>query len=136
MQQIRILISENETLRYMLAAIAAQGIVIALLTAVYAVTTESSLIYLILGLIIGVAVSIFMTIHLAYTIEAAVELSEKAATGKMRSQLAVRYVVACAAIIVCGVFKFASPITCIIGIFTMKFSAYIAQFMLKRKHKE
>ena len=76
------------------------------------------------GLWFGVAIAIFMAIHMKRSIEDALDLGEDAGVKHMRKGYGTRMAVVAVAVIVILISKLGNPITLVIGILPLKFSAY------------
>ena len=120
-QNIMITLRENKTLREMLVGIGASGILAVILCLIF----SKDPIYLIIGLAAGILGAVFMAVHMAYTIEDAVELPEKAATNYVRKMTFIRYVVACALVIGIGVTDIGHPVMTVLGLLLLKAGAYM-----------
>ena len=87
-----------------------------------------------LGLLIGVALALFMAVHMALTIDEAVSAgSEKAARMKGISGSMFRYVVLFIVLSAMAYFGFGDALAAFIGVLGLKISAYIQPFLLRRK---
>ena len=76
------------------------------------------------GLWFGVAIAIFMAIHMKRSIEDSLDLGEDAGVKHMRKGYGTRMAVVAVAVIVILISKLGNPITLVIGILPLKFSAY------------
>ena len=84
-----------------------------------------------LGLFIGVILAVVMALHMAYTLDAAINLGEGGATKVMQKHNLLRYGVV---VLVCGVVmvtKIANPLAVFLGIMTLKVAAYFEPFTHK-----
>lgn len=131
MQQIKILLYENETLRFLMLGVAISNVIIAIPVSIF----SHDRIYNLIGLLIGFIIAEAMSIHMAYSIEEAIDYGENGAQKKMRSSSIIRYVCECAGVVLCAVLKIGDPIFCILGIFTLKLGVYIAHPLLRYKHR-
>lgn len=84
-----------------------------------------------LGLFIGVILAAVMALHMAYTLDAAINLGEGGAIKVMQKHNLLRYGVV---VLVCGVVmvtKIANPLAVFLGIMTLKVAAYFEPFTHK-----
>ncbi|MBQ7065513.1 MAG: ATP synthase subunit I [Lachnospiraceae bacterium] len=84
-----------------------------------------------LGLFIGVILAVVMALHMAYTLDAAINLGEGGAIKVMQKHNLLRYGVV---VLVCGVVmvtKIANPLAVFLGIMTLKVAAYFEPFTHK-----
>lgn len=84
-----------------------------------------------LGLFIGVLLAAFMALHMAYTLDAALNLGEAGATKVMQKHNLLRYGVV---VLVCGIVmvtELANPLAVFLGIMTLKVAAYLEPFTHK-----
>ena len=77
------------------------------------------------GLWAGIFVACFMAIHMQRSIEDELDLGEEGATSHARSAYVARMVVSLLVIGLVIWFKWGNPITLVIGIATLKISAYL-----------
>ena len=77
-----------------------------------------------IGLWFGVAIACFMAIHMKRTIEDSLDLGEEAGVKHMRKGYGTRMAVVAVAVIGILISKLGNPITLVIGILPLKFSAY------------
>ena len=84
-----------------------------------------------IGLWFGIAIACFMAVHMKRTIEDALDLGEEGGVKHMRKGYGTRMAVVAVAVIVILIFELGNPITLVIGILPLKFSAY-AQPMIHR----
>lgn len=120
-QNIMITLRENKTLQEMLAGIGIAGVIGIALCLIF----SKDPVYLIIGLLAGLLGAAFMVIHMAYTIEDAVLLSEKDATNYIRKMTFIRYGVACVLVVGIGVTDVGHPVMCVIGLLLLKAGAYM-----------
>lgn len=98
--------------------------------AVLLIFTERKL-YHTIGLLIGFALCIILSVSIADSLDAAVELDEKGAKAYIQKKASLRYLIVCAVIIVLAIFDFANPLTCFAGLMGLKIGAYIQPFTHK-----
>lgn len=77
-----------------------------------------------IGLWFGIAIACFMAVHMKRSIEDALDLGEEDGVKHMRKGYGVRMTVVAVAVIVILISKIGNPITLVIGILPLKFSAY------------
>ena len=121
LQNILITLRENKTLQEMLAGIGAAGILAVILCLIF----SKDPLYLITGLLAGILGAAFMAVHMAYTIEDAVMLSEKDAAAYSRKMTFIRYGIACILVVGIGVSDIGHPVMTVIGLLLLKAGAYM-----------
>ena len=77
-----------------------------------------------IGLWCGVAIACFMAVHMKRSIEDALDLGEEGGVKHMRKSYGTRMAVVAVAVIGILISKLGNPITLVIGILPLKFSAY------------
>lgn len=90
------------------------------------------------GLWLGVAAAIAGAGHMYYVLDNALELGEKAATGRIRKGHAIRFMLTAAAFLGIYFLKIGSLTAFFLGLITLKFSAYLQPWMheiLNKKKK-
>lgn len=83
------------------------------------------------GLLIGILLAALMALHMAYTLDAAMNLGEEGAVKVMQKHNLLRYGVV---VLVCGVVmvtEIANPLAVFLGIMTLKVAAYLEPFTHK-----
>lgn len=120
-------IRNNRTLVELMAGAAVYCILCEVLLLIF---TERRL-YHSIGLIIGFAVCIALSISIADSLDVAVELDEKSAKAYIQKKASLRYVLVCAVIIILAIFDFGNPLTCFAGVIGLKIGAYIQPFVHK-----
>ena len=88
-------------------------------------------VYNAIGLWAGIAVALFMAIHMKRSIEDSLDIGEENATSHARNAYAKRTGISLAVIAVIVCFKLGNPITLVVGIFPLKLSAYLQPFTHK-----
>lgn len=78
-----------------------------------------------IGLWVGVITALFMTFHMAYTLDGAVELGVKGAQAAVTRQNLVRYAIVVVILAVMMVTKIGNPLASFLGIMGIKFGAYM-----------
>ncbi len=89
-----------------------------------------------LGLFLGVVMALLMAWHMAYTLDAAMNLGEEGAVKIMQKHYFLRYgavVLLCGIVMVTGL---ANPLAVFLGIMTLKVAAYFEPFTHKFFYKE
>lgn len=117
----------NETLSGMLMGIVLSGTVF---QAAFVWFAENKL-YFSAGLWIGVLISVFMAIHMNYSIQNAVELNEEDAPGYYRKLYAIRMGVVLAVFGAAVLLRLGSPAALFLGLFTLKIGAYLQPVLHK-----
>lgn len=102
------------------------GVVIVLLV------TEDKL-WNLLGFIIGVLLSIFMVIHMSKAIDVAVHQDENGALKHTKIMYTIRVILVVGMLVSMMIWKYANPVTALLGLFSLKFSAYIKLITIKNK---
>ncbi len=108
---------------------------LALGAAVYCLIWEAALLifaqrklYVSIGLLCGFIICLVLAVSMASSIDVAVNLDEKGAKAYLQRKAALRYLIACASIILLAVFDLGSPLTCFAGLMGLKIGAYIQPF--------
>ena len=103
--------------------------------AVYCILWEAALLifadrklYCSVGLVLGFVICLVLAVSMAGSIAVAVTLDEKGAKAFTQRKAAIRYLLACAVIILLAVTGFGSPLTCFAGLMGLKVGAYIQPF--------
>lgn len=84
-----------------------------------------------LGLFLGVVMALVMAWHMAYTLDAAMNLGEEGAVKVMQKHYFLRYGIV---VLLCGIVmvtKAANPLAVFLGIMTLKVAAYLEPFTHK-----
>ena len=87
--------------------------------------------YQLLGLVVGLLVSLFLAYNMADSIDIAVDLDEKSSKAYLQKQSTIRYLVVCAVIIALGLLDWGNPLTCFVGVMGLKIGAYLQPFTHK-----
>lgn len=122
---------KNHTLLELLLGIILLGVI----TQIICVIVSKNYLYDAVGLWSGVALSGFLAIHMAYSIEEIVDVGEKHAVKRARGAYAVRVLIA---VLVAGCviyFKLGNYVTLLISAFFLKISAYMQPFTHKAVQK-
>jgi|GEM_PF-166135 len=77
------------------------------------------------GLWIGIALALLGGLHIAWSLDKALDLGEEGATKKMRAYSLLRYGVALVVLGLLMILDFASPLTAFLGLMGLKISAYL-----------
>lgn len=83
------------------------------------------------GLWVGILISAGMAIHMQYSIEAGLNMSEEAGAKHMQKASFLRTIVICAVIAVVLYKKWGNPLTILVGIMALKVAAYSQPFLHK-----
>lgn len=89
-----------------------------------------------LGLLFGVAVAIFLIVHMAKTLDRALDLPQEQAVKYTRRQSFLRLAVMLAAMVIALLVEQFNFITVILGMLGLKMGAFIAPKLLKRLYPE
>ena len=84
-----------------------------------------------IGLWLGVVLAAGMAVHMSQTIHEAVDLGADGAVKYMQRAAAIRLGVVAVVVAAVLYFKIGSPIPLIVGLFTLKISAYLQPFLHK-----
>ncbi len=89
-----------------------------------------------LGLLFGVAVAIFLIVHMAKTLDRALDLPQEQAVKYTRRQSFLRLAVMLAAMVIALLVEQLNFIAVILGMLGLKMGAFIAPKLLKRLYPE
>ena len=120
MKRLAIILKENHTLHEMLTGTVFVNCLLAVVALFVKDRTHS-----LYAVAIGCACAVIYVIHMAVTVDDALNLDEKGAVSQMRKQMLIRYLFVC---IVAGAglyFKIADPIFLVISLITIKAGAYL-----------
>ncbi|MCR4924616.1 MAG: hypothetical protein K5931_11465 [Lachnospiraceae bacterium] len=115
------LIKSNDTLKEMATGIGIWGALWFIGILIY----RKTIIYNLLGLLIGLALSLFYLINLYGSIESSLELDEKGAMSFARNRYLIRYLVVAAVFVLTALSGIGSLPCCFAGIFGIKISAFL-----------
>ncbi len=115
------LLKENVILRELIVGELFFGVVCQILLLIF----TKQWVYNSLGLWIGVAISVFLAVNMADSIDVALDLDAKNADAYLRKKSVIRYLIVCAAVVLLGIFDLASVLTCIFGVMGLKVGAYL-----------
>lgn len=89
-----------------------------------------------IGLWIGVAIAVFMAWHINYSLDAALDLLDESSASKyMYRMYAIRMAVVLVVFFVAAYFQPGNMIGVLIGMFSLKFGAYLQPLLQKIKKK-
>ena len=88
-----------------------------------------------IGFLIGILYSVFMIIHMAITVETALEMGEHGALKHTRIAYAVRIVILIVVFVLMLIFNFGNMFSMLFGLFSVKLSAYAQPITHKVKEK-
>lgn len=89
-----------------------------------------------IGLWIGVAIAVFMAWHINYSLDAALDLLDESSASKyMYRMYAIRMAVVLGVFFVAAYFQPGNMIGVLIGMFSLKFGAYLQPLLQKIKKK-
>ena len=120
MKRLRIILKENQTLHEMMIGIVSVNVILALLALLVKYRRAA-----LFAVLIGCALAVVFVIHMAVTLDDALNLDEKGAASVMRKQMIIRYVFVCAVFAAAVYFKIADPIFLTLSVITVKAGAYL-----------
>jgi hypothetical protein len=120
MNGIKIILKEDRTLHEMLLGIVAVNIILAVV-AMFVPNRQQAL----YAVLIGTVTATVYVIHMAVTMDDAMNLDEKSAVVQVRKQMAVRYLIVCVVAGTSLYFRIADPIFLVISVITIKAGAYL-----------
>lgn len=120
MNRIKIILKEDRTLHEMLLGIVAVNIILAVV-AMFVPNRQQAL----YAVLIGTVTAAIYVIHMAVTMDDAMNLDEKSAVVQVRKQMAVRYLIVCVVAGTSLYFRIADPIFLVISVITIKAGAYL-----------
>ena len=120
MNRIKIILKEDRTLHEMLLGIVAVNIILAVV-AMFVPNRKQAL----YAVLIGTVTAAVYVIHMAVTMDDAMNLDEKSAVVQVRKQMAVRYLIVCVVAGTSLYFRIADPIFLVISVITIKAGAYL-----------
>ncbi len=120
MNRIKIILKEDRTLHEMLLGIVAVNIILAVV-AMFVPNRQQAL----YAVLIGTVTAAVYVIHMAVTMDDAMNLDEKSAVVQVRKQMAVRYLTVCVVAGTSLYFRIADPIFLVISVITIKAGAYL-----------
>ncbi len=126
MKRLLIILSKDHTLHEMMIGITMANIVLAIIAlfvpdrrhALYAVAA-------------GLAISLLYVIHMAVTLDDALNLDEKSAVAEVRKHMVIRYVLTGVAVGAVLYFHIADPVFLVLSVITIKAGAYLQPFVHK-----
>ncbi len=118
---LRNLWKENETLRELICGILISG---AFLQVLLALAFPPRL-YRAIGLWSGLLCGCLMAVHMARSLEIAVELDEKSAAGYLRKTSILRYLCVCVILVAVALSGIGDPISFVLGTLGLKTGAYL-----------
>ena len=124
MNRLKIILKEDRTLHEMMTGITAINI---LLAAVAAFMTERN--RALCAVAIGTFIALCYVIHMAVTIDDALNLDEKGAVTQVRKHMIMRYVFVCVVFATSVYFKVAHPIFLTLSVLSIKAGAYMQPFI-------
>ena len=120
MNRIKIVLKEDHTLHEMLLGITAVNILLVII-AVFVPDRQKAL----CGVLIGTVTALIYVIHMAVTVDDALNLDEKGAVAEVRKQMVIRYLFVCVVAGVSLYYGIADPIFLVISVITIKAGAYL-----------
>lgn len=89
-----------------------------------------------IGLWIGVLVAIFMSFHMAFSLNNAVDMGEKGAQTAVTRQNIIRYLIVVLILGILMITEVGNPIAAFVGVMGLKVSAYLYPIVQKLSHKK
>lgn len=83
------------------------------------------------GLLCGTVIAVILMLHMAYSLNDALDWEEKYAKAKVRSAAVLRYFGVAAVMILLAYFRIGNILSCFLGIMTLKAAAYTQPFVHK-----
>lgn len=80
---------------------------------------------------VGLAISLLYVIHMAVTLDDALNLDEKSAVSEVRKHMVIRYVLTGVAVGAVLYFHIADPVFLVLSVITIKAGAYLQPFVHK-----
>ena len=120
MKRLAIILKEGHTLHEMMLGIVAANAILAI--AALFIPDRRSALY---AVAIGLGTALIYVIHLAVTVDDALNLCAQEATVSFRKNMIIRYVFVCVVVAVSVWFKIANPIFLVLSIITIKAGAYL-----------
>ena len=131
MNRIKIVLKEDRTLHEMLLGIAAVNILLAIAAAMIPNRQQA-----LAGVLTGTVIAVVYVIHMAVTMDDAMNLDEKGAVTQVRKQMLIRYLF----VFVVGgsalYFKIAHPVFLVLSVITIKAGAYLQPVIHKILKRE
>ena len=131
MNRIKIVLKEDRTLHEMLLGIAAVNILLAIAAAMIPNRQQA-----LVGVLTGTVIAVVYVIHMAVTMDDAMNLDEKGAVTQVRKQMLIRYLF----VFVVGgsalYFKIAHPVFLVLSVITIKAGAYLQPVIHKILKRE
>lgn len=119
----------KETLKRLLAGIGIVGVIEAVAFLILAENKMASL----LGVLLGLWVAVINSVYIYRSLSKALEMDEKNSAKAMRGPVVIRYCFMGTAIAISFLYpKIFSPIATILGLFSMKISAYVQPFFFEK----
>ncbi len=103
-------------------------------TAVIIALTEERF-WNLLGFVIGILLAAFMVIQMSRSIDISVHQEEDGAVKHTRIMYVVRMMIIIGVLISMVIGKYANPVAALLGLFSLKFSAYFQLITIKYKSK-
>ncbi|MBO4890326.1 MAG: hypothetical protein J5574_04975 [Lachnospiraceae bacterium] len=131
MNRIKIVLKEDHTLHEMLLGIAAANILLAIVAALVPNRQQA-----LMGVLTGTVIAAVYVIHMAVTMDDAMNLDEKGAVAQVRKQMIIRYLFVFALGGAVLYFKIAHPVFLVLSIITIKAGAYLQPVIHKILKRE
>ena len=131
MNRIKIVLKEDRTLHEMLLGIAAVNILLAIAAAMIPNRQQA-----LAGVLTGTVIAFVYVIHMAVTMDDAMNLDEKGAVTQVRKQMLIRYLFVFAVGGSALYFKIAHPVFLVLSVITIKAGAYLQPVIHKILKRE
>lgn len=126
MKRLLIILSKDHTLHEMMIGITMANIVLAII-ALFVPDRRHAL----YAVAVGLAISLLYVIHMAVTLDDALNLDEKSAVSEVRKHMVIRYVLTGVAVGAVLFFHIADPVFLVLSVITIKAGAYLQPFVHK-----
>ena len=126
MKRLLIILSKDHTLHEMMIGITMANIVLVII-ALFVPDRRHAL----YAVAVGLAISLLYVIHMAVTLDDALNLDEKSAVSEVRKHMVIRYVLTGVAVGAVLYFHIADPVFLVLSVITIKAGAYLQPFVHK-----
>ncbi len=126
MKRLLIILRQDHTLHEMMTGILAANLILAGIALF--VTDRRHALY---AVAIGCIISMLYVIHMAVTLDDALNLDEKSAVSEVRKHMVIRYVLTGIAVGASFYFRIADPVFLVFSVLTIKAGAYLQPFVHK-----
>ena len=126
MKRLLIILSKDHTLHEMMIGITMANIVLVII-ALFVPDRRHAL----YAVAVGLAISLLYVIHMAVTLDDALNLDEKSAVSEVRKHMVIIYVLTGVAVGAVLYFHIADPVFLVLSVITIKAGAYLQPFVHK-----